>query len=250
MQSALPQAHRVAASHGLAWIKAGFQLFRKNPFMWILLFIIYLLIGMLLSKVPVIGPVVLNLLAPVFVAGFMAGCKALDTQQDLLINHLFEGFKKNTPALVTIGGLYLLAIIVIVAIMFASVDHSTFKAIFSGEKISEMQVEAMEKNGFYFTVLFAMLLTIPLMMAYWFAPVLAAFYDLSALDALKMSFKASWLNIPAFLVYSLVAMVLIVLAMIPFGLGMVVMIPTMTASLYTSYKDIFAVTPEVSVTPE
>jgi hypothetical protein len=29
------------------------------------------------------------------------------------------------------------------------------------------------------------------------------------------------------------------LAMIPLGLGLLIMIPTMTASLYVSYKDIF-----------
>ena len=42
-----------------------------------------------------------------------------------------------------------------------------------------------------------------------------------------------------FLIYGMISAVLLVLAMIPLGLGLLIMIPTMTASLYVSYKDIF-----------
>ena len=35
-------------------------------------------------------------------------------------------------------------------------------------------------------------------------------------------------------------MALLVVAAIPFGLGLLIMIPTMIASLYVSYKDVFA----------
>jgi uncharacterized membrane protein len=80
---------------------------------------------------------------------------------------------------------------------------------------------------------------IPLMMAYWFAPILVVFHDLTAADAMKTSFNACLNNILPFTVYSLVAAVLIILAAIPFGIGLVVLIPTMMASLYASYKDVF-----------
>jgi len=239
MNTSTIDVHTTKAGDGWIWIKQGFALFRQNPMMWIVLFIIYLLIGMVLSYVPIVGPIVLNLLAPVFIAGFMAGCRALDNQQDLEINHLFDGFKHNTAQLVTVGGLYLTGIIVIVGIMFAGVDHATLHAMFGGNKLSPEQAEALVNSGFLTYMLIGMSLMMPLMMAYWFAPVLVAFHDMSAIIAMKMSFKASLKNIPAFFVYCLVAMVLLILAVIPFGLGMLVMIPTMTASLYTSYKDIF-----------
>jgi len=243
MDTSMIDVHTTKAADGWLWIKQGFALFRQNPMMWIVLFIIYLLIGMALSYVPVIGPIVLNLLAPVFIAGFMAGCRAIDNKQDLEINHLFEGFKHNTGQLVTVGGLYLTGIIVIVSIMFVSVDHATLQAMFAGEKLTPEQAETMVQSGFLIYMLIGLSLMVPLMMAYWFAPVLVAFHDLSAIAAMKLSFQASLKNIPAFFVYCLVAMVLLILAVIPFGLGMLVMIPTMTASLYTSYKDIFLRSP-------
>lgn len=236
------EAHAASAADGWKWIAQGFGLFRRNPMMWLVLFVIYLLVGVALTLVPMIGPIILNILAPVFVAGFMAGCRALDQHEELEINHLFAGFKHNTSQLVTVGGLYLAGIIIIVGIMFSGVDHDTMQALFAGEKLTTAQAEALVQGGFLTYMLIGAGMIIPLMMAYWFAPVLVAFHDMKAVAAMKLSFKASLRNILPFFVYSLIAMVLLIVAAIPFGLGMLIMIPTMMASLYTSYKDIFTIT--------
>jgi uncharacterized membrane protein len=42
-----------------------------------------------------------------------------------------------------------------------------------------------------------------------------------------------------FTVYSLAGFGLSIVAMIPFGLGLLVLVPVITASLYTGYKDVF-----------
>ena len=241
MDTAIMEPRQVAAAHGWQWIVDGFQLFKRSPVIWIALFFIYLLIGMALSLIPVVGPIVLNLLAPVFIAGFMFGCRALDIDDELEINHLFAGFKQHTAQLVTVGGLYLAGIIVVVGIMFAGTDNTVLRAMFSGERLSQQQAEAALSNGFALTALLGAFFMVPLIMAYWFAPVLVAFHGFSALDAMKQSFKASLRNIMPFFVYSLISMLLLLIAAIPFGLGLLVMIPTMTASLYVSYKDIFEV---------
>jgi len=70
--------------------------------------------------------------------------------------------------------------------------------------------------------------------------VLAAFHGVPGFAAMKQSFFACLKNIGPFMVYGVISMVLLVLAAIPFGLGLLVMIPTMIASLYISYKDVFA----------
>ena len=46
-------------------------------------------------------------------------------------------------------------------------------------------------------------------------------------------------NIWPMLVYSLVGIVLAIVATIPFGLGWLVLAPVFAASVYASYKDIF-----------
>jgi hypothetical protein len=225
----------VAAGNGWQWIRGGFELFRQNPVIWIALFFIYLLICMGLSIVPIIGPIVVNLLAPVFMAGFMLGCQALERGEELEINHLFAGFKQNTTQLITVGGLYLAGMIVIAGLIFVMTGGAVLEM---GEP--EHAMKAAAGAGMLLALLLALALLLPLIMAYWFAPTLVVFHGISAVEAMKTSFSACLRNILPFTVYSLVCMLLLLLAAIPLGLGLVVMIPTMTASLYVSYKDIFS----------
>lgn len=226
----------VAAGDGWAWIRGGYELFRQNPVIWIALFLIYLLIGMALSLVKGVGPIVLNLLAPVFMAGFMLGCQALESGEELEINHLFAGFKRNTSQLITVGGIYLAGIIVIVGLVFVTTGGTMLA-------MTENTPPAMEEAagpGVLLAALVALTLLFPLIMAYWFAPILVIFHNLKPVDAMKLSFSACLKNLWPFTVYGVISMVLLVLAAIPLGLGLLVMIPTMTASLYVSYRDIFS----------
>jgi hypothetical protein len=231
----MTEVRQVDAGRGWSWIVEGYQIFKINPPMLIVLLLIYIAIAMLLNYIP-IGSLIFSLLAPVFVAGFMHGCRALENGEELEINHLFAGFKHNTSQLVTVGGIYLAGMIIIAGIIFLGVvlGGGSVAALTSGNPAAAgLGVSAL------FAALIGMLLVIPLVMAYWFAPVLIAFHDISAMDAMKLSFDACLRNWLPFLICSLILTVLLVLAIIPFGLGLLVMLPVMITVLYTSYKDIF-----------
>lgn len=224
----------VPPANGWQWIADGFRLFWKNPLMWLVLFLVYLLIIVPISLIPVVGSVAGTLLAPVFSAGLMWGCKALSMDHDLEINHLFAGFKHNTKQLVATGVLYFLGLLMIALVVAGGIDKPVMSAIMAGQTLTPDQA-----NSIMLPMLFALLLLMPLLMAYWFAPVLVGLSDIKAVEAMKLSFKASLHNILPMLVYSLIIVGLMVVAIIPFGLGLLVVIPTMMTSLYTSYKDIF-----------
>lgn len=234
------EARQVNAGNGWNWIRDGFALFKQSPVIWIALFFIYLLIAMVLSIIPVIGPIVLNLLAPVFIAGFMLGCQALESEEELEINHLFAGFKHNTAQLITVGGIYLAGVIMIAGLIFVSTGGTLLATLGAPGQGLDGSSAALAGGGMLLMALVGLGLLLPLMMAYWFAPTLVVFHDMQAVDAMKLSFHACLRNIQPFIVYCLISMVLLVLAAIPLGLGLLVMIPTMTASLYVSYKDIFS----------
>jgi uncharacterized membrane protein len=235
------EIRQVNAGNGWNWISGGFALFKQSPVIWIALFFIYVLIGMALSIIPVIGPIVFNVLAPVFMAGFMMGCRALEMGEEIEINHLFAGFKQNTSQLITVGGIYLAALIVIVGVIFMASGAAPLSSPMMAEDLMSGRQGAQAGGGMLLPLLIVLAAMVPLFMAYWFAPALVLFHDMKALDAMKLSFVACLRNIMPFFVYGLISMVLMVLAAIPLGLGLLVMIPTMTASLYVSYKDIFAI---------
>jgi len=227
------------------WVVNGFALFKANPAMWIILLVIYLAIMIPISLLPVIGSVVSTLLAPVFAAGMMWGCQALVRNQDLEINHLFEGFKRNTSQLITIGGIYMVSLLFIAVIVVLALDKDTVELLVKGKDLSPEQAE-----GMLMPIMIALLLIMPVLMAYWFAPVLAGLHNLSAVDAMKLSFSACLRNMLPFLLYGLIFMVLLIIAIIPFGLGLVVVVPMMMTSLYSSYADVFGIESTVPASPD
>ena len=225
---------QVPALSAIAWTKNGFQLFRANPAMWIILFVIYLIIMVPISLIPAVGSIASTLLAPVFAAGLMWGCQAVSKDQDLEINHLFEGFKKNTRQLVAVGAIYMTSLLVIAVFVIMSMDREIVEAMMKGQQLNPAQAGAM-----LLPLLIAMFFLVPVLMAYWFAPVLVGLHGLNAIDAMKLSFNASLRNMLPFLLYGLIFLILLGVALIPYGIGLVVVVPWMMTSLYVSYTDIF-----------
>jgi uncharacterized membrane protein len=235
------EVRKMAAMQGWQWIANGFGLFRKNPPIWIALFVVYFLIVIVVSIIPVVGPLVMTLLAPVFTAGFMLACRDVEAGEELELSYLITGFKHNTSQLVTVGGLYLVGSITILGLMLMAGGGSILGAAalghMQGTEPNEVMVGAM--GGMLVALLVALALLVPLLMAYWFAPALVVLRNMTAMDAMKLSFVGCLRNIWPFLVYGVIAFILMMIAMIPFGLGMLILVPVLNASIYVGYKDVF-----------
>ncbi|MBL8394330.1 MAG: hypothetical protein JNK99_06180, partial [Candidatus Accumulibacter sp.] len=94
-------------------------------------------------------------------------------------------------------------------------------------------------GGLLLAGLFWLLLSLPLMMAIWFAPALVLFNDMPPIAALHASFQCCIRNVLVFLVYGLLVMVLCFFAALPVGLGFLVLGPVLAGSAYASYRDTF-----------
>jgi uncharacterized membrane protein len=229
------QGRVVAGSRGWEWIVEAFALFRRQPGMWILIVLIAGILFFAVSVIPVLGSLAGALLLPLFGAGLMLGCKAQEQEGALEIAHLFAGFKYRTGDLVLIGVFNLVCWVVIGFAVAAVVGGGVFMAIMRGG--------APGAGISVISALIALLLfaglSVPLYMATWFAPALIVLHELAPVAALKTSFFACLKNWMPFLVYGVVLLVLSLLAAIPAGLGYLVLIPVLTASIYTAYRDIF-----------
>jgi hypothetical protein len=115
-----------------------------------------------------------------------------------------------------------------------------------------------------------LVLASPMLMAFWFAPLLTAWDGIGAAKSLFFSFVASWRNWKAFATYGVVlifvaaivpGVILIIAGQISGSLLTIlntalrmllifVLAPTMVASIYLSYRDVFAAAPEAPETPE
>lgn len=238
------EARVVDVGRGWQWIAEAFGLFRKAPAIWIVLMVIYLIIVVAVAMIPLIGSIAMALFAPVFTAGFLIGARALEKGGELEIAHLFAGFRHNTSQLVTAGGIYLVGSILVLGAMFLIGGAAMFSHMTTTGTTPEMGSGSMTMGTAQFSLpmLFALLLLTPLMMASWFAPALIVFNNLPAWPAMKTSFFACLRNVIPFLVYGVIMLLLMLIAAIPFGLGLLVLLPMFVATMYTSYKDVFSPT--------
>ncbi len=240
----LTEPRKAPAGRGWGWIADGFGLFKLDPWIWIVNSLILFAITFLLGLVP-LGSIASQILSPIFLGGLMLGCYALDTGDRLKVEHLFAGFKTNTGSLAAVGGLYILGYlvigIVVMLLIFLLGGRDIFGligAIQSGAEPNPQETAQVAYLGII-AVLIGLALIVPLVMAFWFAPALVMFHSLGAVEAMKLSFRGCLRNIAPFLIYGLIALVLMVIAVIPVLLGLLVLVPTLIASTYIGYKDIF-----------
>lgn len=230
-----PAGRGLDAGRGLEWIRQGWQLFVKNPGVWIAIAVILTVITIVLSLVPVVGALAVNFLMPVFAGGILLGCKSLSEGGAFGVDSLFAGFKRNTGNLVLVGVFYLVGVVVITVLVFLISGG----AALTGGMMGRGPGVGMAVGGFLVALLVMLGLLVPLAMAVWFAPALVVFHNVAPLEAMKASFSACLKNFVPFLVYGVVLVVLCFIAMIPFGLGMLIMLPVMMGSVYASYVEIF-----------
>jgi len=225
----------VGGGRGWDWIVEGFGLFRKQPGIWILATVLLGVLFILISMIPFLGSLANALLLPIFGAGLMLGCKALDGGGTLELAHLFAGFKQRTGDLVMIGAFNLLGWLIIAFVVFMVIGGGVFMAVMRGG----MPGAHISIMSMLIALLLVTALSVPLYMATWFAPALIVLNALSPVAALKASFYACLRNWIPFLSYGVVLLVLGIVAAIPAGLGYLVLIPVLIASVYSSYRDIF-----------
>jgi hypothetical protein len=243
------------------WVVQGYALFRKSPAVWLALLLLLLVSMKVLVRVPLLGIIVL-LLTPHFIVGLMEGCRALERGSRLEFGHLLAGFRRNAAQLVTIGGVWLVGNFVVMMLVIQLGGEAMAALAKTVAQGAQMTPElTREMHAATRTVAQALLVgtavSIPLLMAIWYAPLLVYFNDLGPVAAMKSSFVACLKNVGAMLLYGLMIVAGMVIAMfvvmfvvsliaMPFtaAIGqpdfvLALLAPVLVPSVYVSYKDIF-----------
>ena len=245
------QARTVAASNGWTWITGGFRLFAKSPGMWLAVLAVLFVCAKLLVLIPILG-IVFVLLIPVFIAGLMDGARAVEEGRPLKVMHLSCGFLYNAGSLVTLGGISLVANVLVVVIVYALGGEALTSMAKTMQQNPQMTPElAAQMQGAFAVVgrafVIATVLSLPLLMALWYAPLLVYFHDMSPIAAMKSSFVACLRNTLPLLVYGLVVLagmflvMPITVALGQYDLSLWLLAPVVIPSLYVSYRDIYFV---------
>lgn len=256
------QARQLPLYRGWYWLKEGLQLWRRNPALLTFASFGYLLALVLLTAViPVIGQSVASLLMPVFSLGVLNTCRAIDEGRKGGPDLLFSGFRQNVRALLAIGGFYLLGSLAVITIATA-IDDGTLVELL--QSAGEQPTTLTPRMTFHLFIV--ALLSMPVTMAYWFAPLLSGWWNLPAPKAMFFSLVACLRNWRPFLAYAvalavcfgllpalivgLIALVIPVLSGLITLLLPLFLIPVLFASFYVNARDIFAATVVDEIVPD
>jgi hypothetical protein len=242
-------ARRLSARHGFLWLLAGLALFRRNPPLSTVLTFGYLLTVIVVNLIPTIGPILLPLLLPALTVMLGNGCRAIERGKSFSGDTLTAGLAEQRSGMIRLGGLHLVGSTLLVLAASAFSEPINLK-----DGMSPAEAEAMLTD-----LAILMVLASPLLMAFWFAPLLTAWNGVSAGKSLFFSFVASWRNWRAFAMYGLTLIVVgaalpglilivaslisqVLLDILSVALRMVlifVFAPVLVASVYLSYRDVF-----------
>ncbi|MEO7743457.1 MAG: BPSS1780 family membrane protein [Usitatibacter sp.] len=225
----------VPAGRGFAWLAEAFGLFRRKPAAWLALCLGWIVITFALILMPFIGGVLANFLQPAFFASFAIAAYRQSQGEAIGMGDLFAGFRRNLRALVNLGALLLLVEISIFALMallglpMSGADGGSFT-------VSEY-LELLK--GKEWILALGVLLTVVVKAAVWFAPPLIAFHGMSTLHAIRWSTYAALANLGAMCLYGVALFAIFFVGLIPWGIGLLVVIPLMVISTYIGYREVF-----------
>jgi hypothetical protein len=242
-------ARRLPARHGVLWLLSGFALFRRHPPLMTAITFGYLLTVIAANLIPKVGPFVLPLLLPTLTVMLANGCRAIERGSPFGSTTLFAGISAQRVGLMRLGGLHLLG---------------SSLLVLGGAVLSEPiniadGIDPTEAMALIADVTVILLLASPLLMAFWFAPLLTAWDGVGAGKSLFFSLIASWRNWRAFTMYGLTLILvgallpglilvvagllseqlLTILSIVMRMLLIFVLAPTMVGSVYLSYRDVF-----------
>ena len=232
-----PRGESIGA--GVEWIGEGWKLFARAPLMWIIGMLVVFVLMVVVNFVPIIGMLASQIFQPVFAAGFVVACRSLETGGEFELEHVFAGFKRNLSSLVIVGLILMAGFIVLFLVFAVFAGFGLITAFLTGNPDNMLPALMASGTSMALGGLVMLALMVPLIMAYWFAPALVMMHDMAPVAAMKASFSGCLRNILPFIVYGVVMFILCVIAMIPFGLGLLVWLPLMIASTYAAYRRIF-----------
>lgn len=241
----------------------GYALFRRRPSLVGLMVMTYWMSLLILLMIPLIGSIMLPLVIHGLMVGVMTACRNLDQDLPTPFSLFFQSLKDNFKPLAMLGimqTLYFFGVISLVSLM----DGGELVQQLSGKALDKEVAES--SSDLMWSLWFMVALLIPQMLAYWFAPMLVVWHKIPVFKALFFSLFACLRNWKTFLVYFLcfVGVVVFVPALITdigvallpgtekiissvmLMLLLMVVSPSIVASFYISYRDVFVVREHIS----
>jgi uncharacterized membrane protein len=230
------EAGRVEVKQVADWYRAGWALFNKNPAVWVLFTLIWLVLAMALWQVPLLGPIAWWVLTPALYGGYLLAARELEQGRTPVVRHLFQALldgEKRTP-IITVGVVTLATYITLFMVLTVGSQLGV------GPTDPGHVMSLAEWLNMFLRVVLVVMVCGLAGMAVIYASPLVLFTPLEGIEALMTSFEACWSNWRVVLAFAGVFVALVLGSVLTLGLGLLVAFPVTYCAAYQSYKALFA----------
>lgn len=259
----------VTVRDGWSWFRAGFARYRRNPVLMMFWVMTYWTLLGLVGLVPVLGDVLVAVLAPVLMVGVLAGCRALDWETMPSFTILFSGFGSQLQPLMGLGLLHFLLTVGALALT-AFWDGGALLQYMARGTLGAPDLPMPDPTQLPAAGLaLALLAYVPVLLAFAYAPLLVAWRGFGLGKALFFSLVASWRAwrgligfLAALAVYGIFLPSLIMMLLIASGLDdtlvtslvivpiVAILAPTVVSGFYASYAQLLPPPSAEGLTPQ
>jgi hypothetical protein len=197
---------------GINWLQAGWEAFKAGGALLIGMVFVTLLAMLFLAWIPWLGTILVPIVGTFLYAGMLQSLRGQATGRGMQFDDLWSAFNDQ--------------------------DRMVHLAIVSLVPLLGSLLRAVLEGGFIGGVAGALVSLVVLALTYFAVP-LVLFRNLDALMALKSSFEGVLANLPAVIVFWMVCIVLTVIAILPLGLGLLVLVPVLLGAAYEAYAEIY-----------
>jgi len=197
---------------GINWLQGGWAGFKAGGGLLIGMVVVSLLITLVLAWIPWLGKILVPVVGTFLYAGMLRSLRGHATGRTMQFDDLWSAFGDQDR-------MVHLAIVSLVPVL-----GSLLQSAFSG--------------GFVGSVLGALVSVVVIALTYFAVP-LVLFRNLEAPHALKSSLEGVIANLPAVIVFWIACIVLTLLALVPLGLGLLVLVPVLLGAAYEAYAEIY-----------
>ncbi|MEC5398368.1 BPSS1780 family membrane protein [Uliginosibacterium sp. H1] len=238
---------RVTAGRCLHWLAEGWRLFAAAPVQWLLMALLaflLLFLGALLAPIPLLGPMVGPVVMVFVVAGMLEAAARVQRGEAPRARDLFAGFDRHPAHLLLLGLFFSIPLVLVSLLTLLAIGGGLLVGLLGaalGGALHGLLSGLTAFAAFLFGTWTVFLIVWGIMLlALLFAPALVMFDSASPLDAMRASLKASLANPGATLLCGLLLSLLFALALMPAGLGVLVLLPVAIGALYTAWREVLA----------
>ncbi|AHE99810.1 BPSS1780 family membrane protein [Thioalkalivibrio paradoxus] len=227
----------MALNRGWGLFGRGWKIFTGGVVPWILALIVFFVLSIVLNLIPLIGGLVLAVITPALIAGFLKLADEIEAGREARVGHLFAPLQdadRRNPLLL-LGLLALVASVVLAVVAAAFVGGAVMLDDTSGFGAGMMPLAGV---GF-FGLIVLFLLYLAVFAALAFSIPLVYFRGVPIGEAVLASIQGTITNLAPLIIFSVIYFVLAMIAMIPLGLGFLILGPVVLGAVYGAYREIF-----------